>query len=76
MITLANRTYHICFDQNYTAAVVREWIESGKNQSIILRNARKNVERSVVLVIKDRNGDDLPLIKRIVFVSKGKVFVE
>lgn len=36
MITLANRTYHICFDQNYTAAVVREWIESGKNQSIIL----------------------------------------
>ena len=36
MITLANRTYYICFDQNYTAAVVREWIESGKNQSIIL----------------------------------------
>lgn len=52
MITLANRTYHICFDQNYTAAVVREWIESGKNQSIILRNARKNVERTSFLSSK------------------------
>lgn len=76
VLSLANRTYYICFDQSYTAAVLMEWIESGKKEEITLRNASKGVERSVVLKITDKEGDSLPLIERIVFVSQGKIFIK
>lgn len=41
MITLANRTYVLCFEQSYTAAALMEWIEAGKEPEISIRNAKK-----------------------------------
>ena len=76
MFTLANRTYVLCFEQSYTAAALMEWIEAGKEPEISIRNAKKGVERSVVLTIKDKDGIYLSLIQRIAFVTSARIHVK
>lgn len=75
-IQLANRKYYLCFDQTYSAAALREWIEDGKNTPVLFRKASKGSDRSVVMEIQDRNGDDLLLINRIAKVTQADVFVK
>ena len=76
MITLANRTYVLCFEQSYTAAALMEWIEAGKEPEISIRNAKKGVERSVVLTIKDKDGIYLSLIQLIASVTSARIHVK
>lgn len=76
MLTLANRTYVLCFEQSYTAAALMEWIEAGKEPEISIRNAKKGVERSVVLTIKDKDDIYLSLIQRIASVTSAKIHIK
>lgn len=76
MITLANRTYVLCFEQSYTAAALMEWIEAGKEPEISIRNAKKGVERSVVFTIKDKDGIYLSLIQLIASVTSARTHVK
>lgn len=76
MLTLANRTYVLCFEQSYTAAALMEWIEAGKEPEISIRNAKKGVERSVVLTIKDKDGIYLSLIQLIASVTSARIHVK
>ena len=76
MITLANRTYVLCFEQSYTAAALMEWIEAGKEPEISIRNAKKGVERSVVITIKDKDGIYLSLIQRIASVTSARIYIK
>lgn len=75
MLTLANRIYVLCFEQSYTAAALMEWIEAGKEPEISIRNAKKGVERSVVLTIKDKDGIYLSLIQRIASVTSARIHI-
>lgn len=75
MLKLANRTYVLCFEQSYTAAALMEWIEAGKEPEISIRNAKKGVERSVVLTIKDKDGIYLSLIQRIASVTSARIHI-
>ena len=76
MITLANRTYGLCFEQSYTAAALMEWIETGKEPEISIRNAKKGVERSVVFTIKDKDGIYLSLIQLIASVTSAIIHIK
>lgn len=76
MLTLDNRTYVLCFEQSYTAAALMEWIEAGKEPEISIRNAKKGVERSVVLTIKDKDGIYLSLIQRIASVTSARIHIK
>lgn len=76
MLTLINRTYVLCFEQSYTAAALMEWIEAGKEPEISIRNAKKGVERSVVLTIKDKDGIYLSLIQRIASVTSARIYIK
>lgn len=76
MLTLANRTYVLCFEQSYTAAALMEWIEAGKEPEISIRDAKKGVERSVVLTIKDKDGIYLSLIQRIASVTSARIHIK
>lgn len=76
MLTLANRTYVLCFEQSYIAAALMEWIEAGKEPEISIRNAKKGVERSVVLTIKDKDGIYLSLIQRIASVTSARIHIK
>lgn len=76
MLTLANRTYVLWFEQSYTAAALMEWIEAGKEPEISIRNAKKGVERSVVLTIKDKDGIYLSLIQRIASVTSARIHIK
>jgi hypothetical protein len=53
-----------------------EWIEAGKEPEISIRNAKKGVERSVVLTIKDKDGIYLSLIQRIASVTSARIHVK
>jgi hypothetical protein len=53
-----------------------EWIEAGKEPEISIRNAKKGVERSVVLTIKDKDVIYLSLIQRIAFVTSARIHVK
>ncbi len=76
MLTLANRTYVLCFEQSYTAAALMEWIEAGKEPEISIRNAKKGVERSVVITIKDKDSIYLSLIQRIASVTSARIHIK
>jgi hypothetical protein len=52
-----------------------EWIEAGKEPEISIRNAKKGVERSVVLTIKDKDGIYLSLIQRIASVTSARIHI-
>jgi hypothetical protein len=53
-----------------------EWIEAGKEPEISIRNAKKGVERSVVLTIKDKDGIYLSLIQRIASVTSARIHIK
>jgi hypothetical protein len=53
-----------------------EWIEAGKEPEISIRNAKKGVERSVVLTIKDKDGIYLSLIQRIASFTSARIHVK
>ena len=74
-VQLANRKYYLRFDQAYSAAALREWIEDGKNSPVLFRKPKNGSDRSVVMEIQDRNGDDLLLINRIAKITQADVFV-
>lgn len=76
MLTLANRTYMLCFEQSYTAAALMEWIEAGKQPEICIRDAKKGVERSVVLILKDKDGIYLSLIQRIASITSARIHIK
>jgi hypothetical protein len=52
-----------------------EWIEAGKEPEISIRNAKKGVERSVVLTIKDKDGIYLSLTQRIASVTSARIHI-
>lgn len=76
METLTNKTYFLCFEQQYIAAAMMEWIEAGKEPEISVRNAKKGIARSVVLTIKDKDGLYLPLIQRIASITSAKIHIK
>lgn len=51
-------------------------IEAGKEPEISIRNAKKGVERSVVLTIKDKDGIYLSLIQRIASVTSARIHIK
>ena len=53
-----------------------EWIEAGKEPEISIRNAKKGVERSVVLTIKDKDGIYLSLIQRIASITSARIHIK
>lgn len=74
-IQLANRTYCICCEQFYAASIMKIWIEEGKQQELSIRNAGKGIENCIVVTIKDRNGDDLSLINKIVTMTNARLHI-
>lgn len=72
-IYMQNRTYYLCMEQRYLSVVLSLWIDNYKPCPIGLRNARKGVEESVVVIIKDENGNRLDFIAKIVSQTHAKV---
>lgn len=76
MQNLINRTYMLCIEQRLLASVLMEWIEAGKSPEILIRDAHKGIERSVVLVIKDKDGNHLSFIEKIARMTSARVHVK
>lgn len=72
-LNLQNRTYYLCMENRYAATVIGEWLYHYKQVPLSFRDARKNVEGSFVLVIKDNNGDDLRFINRLAEITRARI---
>ncbi len=76
MKNLVNRTYMLCIEQRLLASVMMEWIDAGKEPELHLRNARKGIERSVVLEITDIDGKHLSFINHIANITSARIHVK
>lgn len=74
-VALRNRIYYLCIEDVYAATVIAEWLDSYKEAPIHFRNTKQNVDGSFVLVVKDRDGNDLSFIERIAKITRAKVEV-
>lgn len=74
-LNLTNRIYYLCIEDRYAATVISEWMYAYKETPLNLRNAGKGVEGSFVLVVKDRNGEDLSFIERLVRITHARTEV-
>lgn len=74
---LMNRKYYLCIEDRYAASVMQEWIQSYKPVPLYIRNANeaKGIYGSFVLIIQDKNGDQLGLINRIAKLTNAKIEV-
>ena len=72
-INLQNRIYYLCIEDRYAATIIAEWLYHYKETPLNLRDARKNVEGSFVLVMKDQNGDNLRFIERIAQITHARI---
>lgn len=76
MEKLVNRKYYLCMEEKFIASAIMIWIDYGKEAEINIRNAKKGIERSVVLCIKDVDGKFLQLIEKIAKVTYAKIYVK
>lgn len=74
--SLANRTYYLCIEDFYAGAVISEWIYNYKEAPMYIRDARKGVEGSFVLAIKDEEGKYLRLINRLATITHAKIEIK
>ena len=77
LTNLADRTYYLCIEDKYAAAVMHEWLRLYKPVRMHIRNAneKKGIFGSFVLVIKDENGAYLSFIEQIAEMTKAKIEV-
>lgn len=73
MANLVNRTYFLCIEDFYAGTVISEWMYAYKAFPLHFRDARKGVEGSFVLVIKDTEGNALSFIERIVKITSARI---
>lgn len=73
---LVNRTYYLCIEDLYAGTVIAEWIYTYKEFPLYFRNARKGVDGSFVVVIKDVNGNYLSFIERIARITKARIEIK
>lgn len=72
---MRNRTYYLCMEQRYLSVVTSLWMEHYKPCTIGLRDAHKGIEGSIVVIIKDEDGNRLDFIAKIVSQTHAKVEV-
>lgn len=73
---LSNKTYYLCIEDFYAGTVISEWMYAYKDAPLYFRDARKGVEGSFVLAIKDEDGKHLSFINRIAEVTKARISVK
>lgn len=72
---LSNRTYYLCIEDRYAATVINEWMHNYKTPPLSFRDARKGVEGSFILAVKDEGGNHLKFINRLAEITRAKVAV-
>lgn len=74
---LAGRTYHLCIEDRYAAAVMQEWLRLYKPAPLSIRNAneRKGVYGCFVLSVKDQEGKYLDFLEKVARMTGAKVEV-
>lgn len=74
-VNLMNRTYHLCIEDRYAAAVMQEWLRLYKPAPLSIRNAdeRKGIYGCFVLSVQDRDGRYLDFIEKVARLTSAKV---
>ncbi len=73
---LVNKTYYLCIEDFYAGMVISEWMYAYKEAPLYFRDARKGVEGSFVLAIKDEDGKHLSFINRIAGLTKARISIK
>lgn len=76
-VELINRTYHLCIEDRYAAAVMQEWQRLYKPAPLCIRNAneKKGVFGCFVLTVKDQDGKYLDFLEKVAQLTSAKVEV-
>lgn len=72
---LHNATYHLCMEDRYLSTFTDLWISNYKPYPFIMRNASRGVDGSIVVSIKDEDGEMIEFIIKAVAQTNARVHV-
>lgn len=74
-VYMKNKTYHLCMDDRKLSVFTQLWLQWDKPCGFSMRNAASNVKDSIVVSIKDEEGNMLDFIARVLKYTSAKVAV-
>ena len=73
---MRNAIYHLCMEDKYLSVFTSMWMDSYKPFQFAVRNAQKDIDGSIVISIKDTDGQMIDFITRLVARTKARVAVK
>lgn len=73
---MRNATYHLCMEDKYLSVFTSMWMDNQKTFPFAVRNAQKDIDGSIVISIKDTDGQMIDFITRLVARTKARVAVK
>ena len=71
-----NAIYHLCMEDKYLSVFTSMWIDAYKPFPFSIRDAQKDISGSIVVSIRDTDGQMIDFITQLVARTKARVAVK